>query len=125
MDGSGTTDERGHPVAHCQDAPGGGDDVEPVAEHQDQQQNRERVEQDAGRKSSSHFRRAVQPRAADTRQDVPVERQRRRGEDRRLPPLEIAQQQREPAHRHVDDLAGVLGRARAQGQDLVCRRTRQ
>jgi hypothetical protein len=101
--------ERGHAVARGEDAPRRGRNVEATREHQDQQQHGERVEQDAEREPAGGVGRTIESAPAEAWEHEGVEGERGDRAQRRLPPREHPQQQREAAHRHVEQLARRFG----------------
>ena len=82
-----------------------------------EQQDRERVQQDAEREAPFVIDRPVEARAADAGQQQEVEYQRRRRHRGRLPRRQPAQQQREQARSDVDPLPRVFRVGRRCGHD--------
>ncbi len=112
-------EERRHAVTDGEDAPAGGGHPQALAEEEDEREHGERVREDADRVAALDVGRAPHAAAADARQHLPVEDERREREERRLRPREPAQQEREGDAADVDDaarrLAPVQAHARARG----------
>ena len=115
-----TAGQRRHAVAEREHAPRRRHDVPPIGQREEQQQNGDRVERDARVVFPRRLGRAIQPISGNARERVQVEGDCHAGQHGPLPPADVAQQQREAAHRDVDQFPAVFGEARpvdvAQGR---------
>jgi hypothetical protein len=96
-----------------------------VPEDEYQCQHRQRIEKDADREPALVLGGAPQAAAPDPRKQVEVEGERREGHERGLRPRQETEQEREAAHRDVDQLPlGFAGRQAGQRTMLGAGRRR-
>src|SRR5581483_1512511 len=115
------TDQRSEAITAGEHAPRASDEIEAFAEDQDEDENRERIQQDANWKPARDIVGAIQLPATDPRQDEGVHRERDAGEERGLRPRQESQQQREGARPDVDPLPRVLGVTHRGIESIVAR----
>src|SRR5437870_2454927 len=105
-----------------ENGPRRGDDVEASREDQNQQQNCERVEEDAKREAPGFVDRSIQAASTNVREHQRVEQKRRAGKRGCLPPGEESKQQRKRSRADVHPLSRFFGMRRHRRASSVRRR---